>query len=435
MVDMCTGKPYLADKYYYYWVSPGGRAPIVEWEVVLSQDVDEAALGRALQRALRAHTNFRTHAVIVDGRPHHELLDADEVPLFADDGAVRRMGTADTLGYLFYVAWRGRRVALRYFHSVADGRGGLAFMGTILECYALGLGRCDGEPPAPDSFDTRPTFERILERMQGVSPLGKFDPKRQEVFSMPVERFPRKGTVQRMLEIDVPLSPLLGLSRRSESSVVPTLQALIGRALHQAFDVGEQTIVAYTSIDTRRLFELESGGNAATHFCVPYVAKLDRCDLPKRAMVLRGALDLQTLPENIATEIAHNMADVAEGETSPYPVETITAAIEDSVLTNSNAIYTYAISYPGKVSLPAEAERLVEEVRTSVSAYTLPFSIEACEYRGMVRMVFTQNFADDGPVRAIYEQIAQAVPGTTYADRGVRNYDELRLEDLDHRNG
>lgn len=50
-------------------------------------------------------------------------------------------------------------------------------------------------------------------------------------------------------------------------------------------------------------------------------------------------------------------------------------------------------------------------------------------------MVFTQNFADDGPVCAIYEQIAQAVPGTTCADRGVRNYDELRLEDLDHRNG
>ena len=426
-------KPYLSDNYYYYWVNPGGRAPIVEWEVILSQDVDETALKRATKTAMLAHTNFRTHAYIENGRPQHELLEVAHVPVFADGQTTRRMGTTDTLGYLFYVAWQGRRVALRYFHSVADGRGGLAFMSTLLGCYLAELGLASIERPAPDGSNTQPTFERILERMEDVPPLGKFDPKRHDIFSMPVQRFPREGTAQRVLEIDVPLAPLLALSKRSDSSVVPTFQALIGRALHQAFDVGEHTIVAYTSIDTRRVFGLESGGNAATHFSVPYVAKLDRHDLPKRAMVLRGALDLQTLPENIACEISHNMAGVAEGEASPYPVEAITAAIEESVLKDSNAIYTYAISYPGKVSLPAEVEPYVEEVRTSVSAYNLPFSIEACEYKGTVRMMFTQVFADDGPVRAISEEIARSVPGTTFVDRGVRDYDELRLEELEHR--
>ncbi len=426
-------KPYLADNYYYYWVAPGGRAPIVEWEVMLAQDVDGAALEQAVKAALRAHTNWRTHSVVVGGRPQHELMDVESVPVFADDGTVRRMGSSDTLGYLFYVAWQGKKVALRYFHSVADGRGGLAFMSTVLRCYLAELGLIDCEPPAPKSTNTQPTFERILERMEGVPPFGKFDPKRHDIFSMQVERYPRTGTLQRVLEIDVPLAPLLSLSKRSDSSVVPTLQALIGRALHATFDVGEQTIVAYTSIDTRRVFGLESGGNAATHFVVPYVAKLDRYDLPMRAMVLRGALDLQTLPENIATEIAQNMAGVAEGEESPYSVEAITAAIEQSVIENSNASYTYAISYPGKVSLPAEVEPFVDEVRTSVSAYMLPFSIEACEYKGTVRMVFTQNFEDSGPVRAIYEEIARAVPGTTFVNRGTRTYDELRLEDLEHR--
>ncbi|MBP3892967.1 MAG: hypothetical protein J6D34_02880 [Atopobiaceae bacterium] len=343
------------------------------------------------------------------------------------------MGTADTYGYLFYVAWRGGRVSLRYFHSIADGRGSLAFMCTLLRCYLSEAGCIDVDLPAPDISDTWPVFEHILESMDGVPPLGKFDPKQHDVFSMPVERYPREDTVQRMLEIDIPLEPLLALSKKSESSIVPTLQAMIGRALRTTFDVGEKTIVAYTSIDTRRVFGLESGGNAATHFLVPYVAKLDRCDLPKRAMVLRGALDLQTLPENLATEIAHNMAGVVEGEKTPYPIEAITAAVEASVLEDSNSSYTYAISYPGKVSLPAEVEPYVDEVRTSVSAYTLPFSIEACEYRGTIRMVFTQNFADDGPVRAIAQEIAHMVPGATFVDRGERFYDKLRLEILEHR--
>ena len=426
-------KPYLADRYYYYWVTPGGRAPIVEWEVVLAHDVDEGALARGLKAAMRAHTNFRTHAVIVDGRPQHEVLDVDDVPLFFDDGTVRQMGTADTFGYLFYVAWQGRRVALRYFHSVADGRGGLAFMGTLLSCYLSEAGLIDVELPDPDSLDTNPTFERILERMEGVPPYGKFDPKKHDVFSLPVTRYPRQGTLQRVLEIDVPLKPLLSLSKHSDSSVVPTFQALIGRAIHTAFDVGERTVVAYTSIDTRRVFGLESAGTAANHFLVPYVPKLDRYDLPMRATVLRASLDLQTQPENIATEIALNMAGVVEGEDSPYPIEAITAAIEPSVLESSNASYTYAISYPGKVSLPAPVEPYVDEIRTSVSAYTLPFSIEACEYKGTIRMVFTQNFADDGPVRAIYQEIAREVPGTTFVDRGERSYDELWLETLEHR--
>lgn len=425
-------RPYLSDNYYYYWVTPGGRAPIVEWEFMLLQNVDGVALAKAVAAALRAHNNWRTHPVIVGGRPYHDLMDVECVPVFADDGRVRRMGTTDTCGYLFYVAWQGKRVALRYFHSVADGRGGLAFMGTVLRCYLNELCLIELEPPAPSSVDTQPTFERILERMKDVPSFGKFDPKKHDVFSMSVERYAGKGTAQRVLEVDVPLAPLLELSKQSESSVVPTLQALIGRALHTTYNVGHKTIVAYTSIDTRRVFGLESAGNAATHFLVPYVARLNRYDLPKRAMVLRGALDLQTLPENIATEIAHNMADVAEGEEAPYPIEAITAAIEDSVLQNSNSIYTYAISYPGKVSLGDEVEPYVDEVRTSVSAYTLPFSIEACEYKGTIRMVFTQNYEDDGPVRAICKEIERVVPGTTFADKGVRMYDELRLEDLDH---
>ena len=425
---------FLSDRYYYYWVAPGGRAPIVEWEVVLAQDVDEQALRQALVTALGIHTNFRVHPVIVDGRPRHEQLDTDidALPVFVDDGSVRRMGTVDTFGYLFYLAWDGRRVALRYFHSIADGRGGFAFLSTVLGCYLDARGLIDYAMPAPDSSDTCPAFERILEQMQDVPSFGKFDPKKHDVFSMPIPRYPKGGTLQRVLEIDIPLTPLLLLSKRSVSSVVPTLQALIGHTLHKLYDVGEQTIVGYTSIDTRRVFGYETGGNAATHLLVPYVAQLDRHDLSKRAMVLRAAMELQSLPENIATEISHNMAGLVEGEEAPYPIEAITAAIEPSVFKDNNAIYTYALSYPGKISLPEAVEPYVEEVRTSVSAYVLPFSIEACEYRGIIRMVFTQNFEDAGPVHAIYQEIAQVIPGTEFVDKGTRSYDELRLEDLDH---
>ena len=430
-MEMTT--PFLSDKYYYYWVTPGGRGPVVEWEFILAQDVDEAALKRALTCALHAHTNFRTHSVIVAGRPQHELMDVDDVPVFAEDGTIRRMGTSDTLGYLFYLSYQGKRLAMRYFHSVADGRGGLAFMGTVLCCYLSEVGLIDYETPAADSVGTQPIFERILERMEGVSPLGKFDPKKHKVFSMPIDRYQTADTLQRVLEIDIPLVPLLALSKQSDSSVVPTLQALIGHALRRYFDVGDETIVAYTSIDTRRLFGLETGGNGATHFSVPYVAKLDDYDLAERATILRGALDLQTLPENIATEISRNMAEVAQGEATPYSVEQITTATADSVFKSSNAIYSYAISYPGKVSLPHEVEPFVDEVRTSVSAFNLPFSIEACEYRGTIRMMFTQVFEDAGPVQAISEQIARVVPGTEFVDRGTHRYDEMRLEDLDHR--
>ena len=41
------------------------------------------------------------------------------------------------------------------------------------------------------------------------------------------------------------LEPLLALSRKSESSVVPTIEAFIGRAIRNTYEVGDKIITGY----------------------------------------------------------------------------------------------------------------------------------------------------------------------------------------------
>ena len=58
--------------------------------------------------------------------------------------------------------------------------------------------------------------------------------------------------------------------------------------------------------------------------------------------------------------------------------------------------------------------------------------IEACEYRGTIRMIVTQIFESDEVARTIYEEIAGLIPGTVFTDRGNKIYDRLDLETIEH---
>lgn len=57
------------------------------------------------------------------------------------------------------------------------------------------------------------------------------------------------------------------------------------------------------------------------------------------------------------------------------------------------------------------------------------------DYNGQsVRMMVTQVFESDETARVIFEEIADAIPGTEFIDRGIKIYDRLDFEKLEHVN-
>ena len=286
----------------FYWGRSGRRATVAEAECELTQSVRPDELRKAVVSALRVHRNFRARPVIVGRRFFVEDSEAEQVMVVSEaDGLPRNVGTKETGGLMLYVSYGERRFTLHVFHGLGDMRSMSAFLHTVLRFY------ChvdDDSLPAADSMDTFPCHEHILGGGAPGASEGKFVPQEHDIFHLPERLFSTRTTRQHIIDIDVPLAPLLVFARESGSSVVPALNAVIGRAIRQRYDVGQKEIVCYTPKDLRPVFHFETGGNGAIPFSLPYTAETDRLSAGERARRLREEMMVQTRPENLYSTVA-----------------------------------------------------------------------------------------------------------------------------------
>ena len=416
----------------FYWLRTGKQPTVLEVRCNLNKRVKPRALKTALGGALRVHTNFRIRPVIVRGGFQAVVADVKNPPLFKEDGRVRHIGTAESRGLMLYASYGEKDFTLHIFHGLSDFRGICAFLNTILKFYYHELGQSGIRLPEPDSRDAIPCFENILDAGAPGDPIGMFDPREHDIFVIPEENFGKKTTMQHICEIDVPLEPLLVLSRGNESSVVPTIEAFIGRAIRKTYDVGEKIITGYTPIDLRPIFHFENSGNSSSNFPIPYTEKMDRYDLNERSMYLRSILDLQSQPENLYVKVKYARDAIMAVAKKPLPLGIRARLITNGGRKIDRGIYTYGISYAGKVRFGVEIDPHVASVTACAGSYSYPLWILACEFDGILRMVLTQSYESDTLARNICREIADKIPGTSFIDWGHHEFDEFYLKDLRH---
>ena len=413
----------------FYWGRSGKRATVIEAECELAQDVRPDELRAAVLSALRVHKNFRARPVIVDRRFFVETSEVEQVTVVRD-GQPLSLGTKETEGLMLYASYGEKRFTLHVFHGLGDMRSICAFLGTVLKFYCHTV---DDSQLAADSMDTFPCHEHILGGGAPGEPEGKYIPQEHDIFQIPEELFSTTTTRQRIIDIDLPLAPILAFARENGSSVVPVLNAVIGRAIRQCYDVGQKEIVGYTPIDLRSVFHFETGGNGAIPFSLPYTAETDRLPVGERARRLRMELKVQTRPANLYATVARQLSDFDPVFSSPLPVqETSSWAVKNGRKIDS-AINTYGLSYAGHLDFFDEQSveaiaRHVKAVGVSAGSYSYPLWIIACEYKGIIRMRLVQSFESDRLATVIHRELAALFPGTTYTDRGRHDFDSFPLE-------
>ena len=409
----------------FYWGRSGRRATVIKAECELTQDVRPDELRAAVVSALRVHRNFRARPVIVGRRFLVEDSEAEQVAVVSEaDGLPRNVGTKETGGLMLYVSYGERRFTLHVFHGLADMRSICGFLGTVLRFYCQAGG---DNLPAADSIDTFPCHEYILGGGAPGEPEGKFIPQEHDIFHLPERLFSTRTTRQHIIDIDVPLAPLLAFARESGSSVVPALNAVIGRAIRQRYDVGQKEIVCYTPKDLRPVFHFETGGNGAIPFSLPYTAETDRLPLGERARRLREEMMVQTRPANLYAAVAQWRADFDQIFAVPLPVTKVSPMVVKSRRQNDSAFCTYGISYAGHLDFGDAIARQVQAVGVSAGSYSYPLWIIACEYKGILRMRLVQSFESDRLATVIHQELAALFSGTAYTDRGHHDFDSFPL--------
>ena len=418
----------------FYWGRSGKRATVIEAECELTQSVRPDELRAAVQSALRVHRNFRARPFIVERRFHVENCEAEQVTVVKEDGLPRNLGTKETGGLMLYVSYGERRFTLHVFHGLADMRSICGFLHTVLRFYCHTAG---DSLPAVDSMDTFPCHEHILQGGTPGAPNGKFVPQEHDIFHLPEKLFSTRTTRQHIIDIDLPLAPLLAFARENGSSVVPALNAVVGRAIRQRYDVGQKEIVCYTPKDLRPVFHFETGGNGAIPFSLPYTAETDRLSAGERARRLREEMMVQTRPENLYATVAQLRADFDQIFAAPMPVGQVSPLVVKSGRQKDSAFCTYGISYAGHLDFSdkqcSEAERgdaiarQVQAVGFSAGSYSYPLWIIVCEYKGILRMRLVQSFESDRLATVIHQELSALFPGTAYTDRGRHDFDSFPL--------
>ena len=408
----------------FYWGRSGKRATVIEAECELTQSVRPDELRTAVVSALKVHRNFRARPVIVGRRFFVETFDVEQVLVVSEDGWPRSLGTQETEGLMLYVTYGECRFTLHVFHGLADMRAICAFLHTVLSFYCHTNDDCQ---PAVDSIDTFPCHEHILEGGAPGQPEGKYIPQEHDIFHIPERLFSSRTTRQRIIDIDLPLAPILAFARENGSSVVPVLNAVIGRAIRQCYDVGQKEIVCYVPTDLRPVFHFKSGGNGAIPFSLPYTAETDRLPVGERARRLRTELNVQIRPENLYATVAQLRADFDQIFAAPLPIRQVSPMVIKSGRQKDSAINTYGISYAGHLDFGDAIAQQVKIVGVSAGSYSYPLWIVACEYKGIIRLRLVQAFESDRLATAIHQELAALFPGSTYTDRGRHDFDSFPL--------
>ena len=410
----------------FYWSRSGKRATVIEAECELTQSVRPEELRAAVLSALRVHRNFRARPVIVGRRFLVDTSEVEQVTVVSEDDQPRNL-IKDTEGLMLYASYGESRFTLHVFHGLGDMRSICAFLHTVLSFYCH---TNDNSQLAADSMDTFPCHEHILEGGAPGEPEGKFVPQEHDIFHLPERLFSTRTTRQHIIDIDVPLAPLLAFARESGSSVVPALNAVIGRAIRQRYDVGQKEIVCYTPKDLRPVFHFETGGNGAIPFSLPYTAETDRLPVGERARRLRTELNVQIRPANLYATVAQLRVDFDKIFSAPMPIRLTSPQVVKNGRKKDSAINTYGISYAGHLDFGDVIAQQVKTVGVSAGSYSYPLWIVACEYKGIIRMRLVQSFKSDRLATAIHQELTALFPGTTYTDRGCHDFDSFPLSSV-----
>ena len=410
----------------FYWSRSGKRATVIEAECELTQSVRPEELRAAVLSALRVHRNFRARPVIVGRRFLVDTSEVEQVTVVSEDDQPRNL-IKDTEGLMLYASYGESRFTLHVFHGLGDMRSICAFLHTVLSFYCH---TNDNSQLAADSMDTFPCHEHILEGGAPGEPEGKYIPQEHDIFHLPEKLFSSRTTKQRIIDIDLPLAPILAFARENGSSVVPALNAVIGRAIHQCYDVGQKEIVCYVPTDLRPVFHFESGGNGAIPFSLPYTAETDRLPVGERARRLRTELNVQIRPANLYATVAQQWVDFDKFFSAPMPIRLTSPQVVKNGRKKDSAINTYGISYAGHLDFGDVIAQQVKTVGVSAGSYSYPLWIVACEYKGIIRMRLVQSFKSDRLATAIHQELTALFPGTTYTDRGCHDFDSFPLSSV-----
>lgn len=360
-----------SDKFFYYTSS--NRTTFSIRISLVFRALDAEAFRLAAEDALNRYPEYAYRPVVSNNRLFAEENRAPIVFAPEEEGRVYHFGTKDTNGYLFYFTWRDSTVTLTYYHGLTDVMGMLEFLRCLAACYGERTGFAFTEEEKREMeglFRSAPlsAADWVTDPYNtagNASAVPEYAYPFPAAYAIPGD-YPADSEEIHEFRLSLSVSAFLRKTKELGVSAIPLLSSLISGAVVSAYDTRETPVVAMVPANMRPLLQVNTPVNFSDGLFLPFEKADAGLPLSERCAKAKTVMRAQATANNFRHMAGAKAGTVAGFEADPTPIADQARAKTQLPPPDAFRPVSYAITYPGNMSLSKGLDRLLEDLRASM---------------------------------------------------------------------
>ena len=288
-----------------------------------------------------------------------------------------------TNGFLWQMCYDEYSISFEWCHAISDGRGAFAFFSSVL-CHYFGVDR-----------PVELALELGLESLYNKAEKGIPQKKQAPGFAANSLPFLKRGYQTDCHVLKAPMSEVLAVAKRSESSPAAVLPPLVSMALRKHINpkARNKNVRCSVVIDCRGPMRFQTMHNCIISKNITYVDRYDEMDFARVSTIYRSLLDLAVQPENLvkaATEFVDTVGPLVS--VRPRFLQKALAKIVFGMMkhTECNFVFTYL----GKIDFPDEVMAGLADFNFRSWPDFSECNVAAVDFGGTLILNVCENFRD-----------------------------------------
>ena len=352
------------------------------FQVKLKERVSAERLRTAVKQSLCEHPLFACTLRYKKGY-YLETNEKDFLLIHAaEENRPLAFGDA-TNGFLWQMCYDEDTISFEWCHAISDGKGAFAFFSSVL-CHYFGVER-----------SVEPALELGLESLYNKAEKGIPQKKQARGFSANALPFLKRGYRTDCHILKAPMSEVLAVAKKSNSSPAAVLPPLVSMALrkHIKPKAKNKNVSCSVVIDCRVPVGFQTMHNCIISKNITYIDRYDTMDFALVSTIYRSLLDLAVQKENIvkaATEFIDTVGPLVA--IKPRFLQRALAKVVFGVMKHSECNFVF--TYLGKVDLPNEVMAGLADFNFRSWPDFSECNVAAIDFGGTLILNICENFRD-----------------------------------------
>ena len=288
-----------------------------------------------------------------------------------------------TNGFLWQMCYDAYTISFEWCHAISDGRGALAFFSSVL-CHYFGVER-----------SVEPALELGLESLYNNAEKGIPQKEQEKGFAAHALPFLKRGYRTDCHILKAPMSEVLAVAKKSDSSPAAVLPPLVSMALRKHINpkAKNRNVSCSVVIDCRVPMGFQTMHNCIISKNLTYIDRYDTMDFALVSTIYRSLLNLALQPENIvkaATETVDMIGPLVA--IRPLFLQKALAKVVFGVMKHSECNFVF--TYLGKIALPDEVMSGLADFNFRCWPDFSECNVSAVDFGGTLILNICENFRD-----------------------------------------